>query len=93
MPTIELLEPVDDKSPVVRILSGSGGGTTPYHCCYSVKDIDSAIIDLKGKKFIPLSKPVPAIAIDNHRVCFLYNKYVGLIELVDSPRHSANTPE
>lgn len=82
MPTIELLEPVDEKSPVVSILSKMGG-TTPYHCCYIVDDMDVATRELKAKRFIQLSKPAPAVAIQNHHVCFLYHKDVGLIELVE----------
>jgi methylmalonyl-CoA/ethylmalonyl-CoA epimerase len=84
MPAVELLEPVDEKSPVNTILKQMGG-TAPYHCCYVVQDINKAINDLKHQKFIQLSKPQPAVAIDNHPVCFLYNKDVGLIELVEIP--------
>lgn len=86
MPTMELLEPVDEKSPVNTILKKNGGGACPYHCCYVVPDISKAISDLKQRKFIQVSKPVPAVAIDNRNVCFLYNKDVGLIELVEMSR-------
>lgn len=81
MPTFELLEPVDEHSPVVKFLADSKGGATPYHICYEVPDIDVAIKDLRRLRFIPLSRPVPAVAMGGHRVCFLYNKDVGLIEL------------
>lgn len=91
MPTVELLEPVDEKSPVNTILMKNGGGASPYHCCYMVPDISKAISDLKHKKFIQLSKPVPAVAIDNHNVCFLYNKVVGLIELVEEQAENNGT--
>lgn len=84
MPTIELLEPVDEKSPVVNILTKMGGAS-PYHCCYVVSDLAKAIKELRKLRFIQLSKIVPAIAIDNNKVCFLYNKDVGLIELVEIP--------
>jgi methylmalonyl-CoA/ethylmalonyl-CoA epimerase len=80
-PEIELLAPVDDKSPVNRIIAVNG--VTPYHICYAVKDIDCAIKDLKLEKFIVVSKPVPACAMNNERVSFLFNKDVGLIELVE----------
>src|SRR5574344_646538 len=80
-PEIELLAPADDKSPVNRIIAANG--VTPYHICYEVKDIDSAIKDLKSEKFIVVSKPVLACAMNNERVSFLFNKDVGLIELVE----------
>lgn len=81
MPKLELLAPVDEQSPVNRTLAASG--VTPYHVCYEVEDLDATIKELKGQRFIRVSKPVPACAINNRRVCFLYNKDVGLIELVE----------
>ena len=38
---------------------------------------------LRQEKFVRVSKAVPACAIDNHRVVFLFRKDVGLIELVE----------
>ncbi len=82
MPTIELLAPVDEKSPVNRTLATSG--VTPYHICYETTDIESTVKELRKKQFVCVSKPVPACAIQNKRVAFLYHKDVGLIELVES---------
>lgn len=82
MPMLELLAPVDEKSPVCRILEKLG--VSPYHCCYSVDDIENAIVRLKKKKFIPIIKPIEACAINGKRVCFLFNKQIGLIEVVES---------
>jgi methylmalonyl-CoA/ethylmalonyl-CoA epimerase len=81
MPRIELIEPGSDKSAVSNVLNKSG--VMPYHICYSVKNIKTAISRLKTKKFILLSNPVEAIAMNNRNICFLYNKNVGLIELVE----------
>lgn len=58
-------------------------GVSPYHTCYQVSDIDDAIRKLKKMRFMPLSKPVIACALDDNKICFLYNKDVGLIELVE----------
>lgn len=77
---IELLAPVDEKSPVNRILKTSG--VTPYHICYEVDDIDATVKELKLQHFVLVSRPVLACALDGRNVCFLYNKSVGLIELV-----------
>ena len=74
--------PVDENSPVNRTLDKMG--VTPYHCCYSVDDMEGAIARLKKIKFVPLIKAVEACAIGGRRVCFLFNKKVGLIELVES---------
>lgn len=81
MPLVELLEPVNETSPVCTILSKVG--VSPYHICYSVRNMEMAISDLKKLKFIPLFQPVNAIALNDCRICFLYNKDVGLIELVE----------
>jgi len=82
MPRVELLAPKDEKSPVVKTLQKNG--VTPYHNCYEVPDIDSAVAELKKKKFVMVAKPSPACAIDNRNVCFLFNKDLGLIELVEA---------
>lgn len=81
MPTIELLEPIDDKSPVCNILSKSG--VTPYHLCYTTENLDDSILKLRRKRFVTLSHPVSAIAFQGKKICFLFNKDVGLIELVE----------
>ena len=85
MPRIELLSPVDENSPIVEILKKNG--TTPYHICYSVGDIDKTIKELKKQRFLVVSSAKPACAISNQRVAFLYNKETGLIELVETPRN------
>lgn len=83
MPVVELLEPVDNLSPVNKILEKNG--VIPYHVCYVVNDMEKAIIELRKMKYIVVSKPLEAVAICGSRVCFLYNKNVGLIELVEAP--------
>ena len=81
MPKYELVAPVNENSPVVKTLEKSGNST--YHVCYAVEDIKLAIADLKKLHFVPLFNPVPAIGIDNALICYLYNPYVGLIEIVE----------
>lgn len=81
MPLVELLAPVDEKSPVVQILEKNG--TTPYHTCYVTTDIEATIKTFKRMKYLVVSKPKEACAIDGRRVAFLYNPDMGLIELVE----------
>ncbi|MDY3271921.1 MAG: VOC family protein [Prevotella sp.] len=83
MPVVELLEPVDETSPVNKTLEKNG--VTPYHTCYIVDDIENAMKELRKMKYVIVSQPVEAIAIHGCKVCFLYHKNVGLIELVESP--------
>ena len=83
MPVVELLEPVDETSPVNKILEKNG--VTPYHTCYIVDEIELAMKELRKMKYIVVSKPAEAVAIHGCKVCFLFNKNVGLMELVESP--------
>lgn len=79
-PQIELVEPVSEASPVSGILKKSG--TTPYHFCYEVDNIEEAIAYLKKEKFIQIGSPVQATAMDGKLICFLFSAKVGLIELL-----------
>lgn len=80
-PTIELVAPVDEQSPICNTLKKNGVGT--YHVCYSVPNIEEAVLELRSQRFMPLFQPVEAVAINNHRICYLMHPQVGLIELVE----------
>lgn len=80
-PLIELVAPIDEKSPVVTTLAKNGVG--PYHVCYSVSDMNVTIQNLRHEKFIQVSKRSSAPAIEGKDVVFMYNKTVGLIEIVE----------
>jgi methylmalonyl-CoA/ethylmalonyl-CoA epimerase len=82
MPTIELVAPYDDKSPINKILEKNR--VAPYHLCYEVCNIEEAISELRKQRYMVVSKPVQAIALESRKVAFLYNKDVGLIELLEA---------
>lgn len=81
-PRLELLEPLDDKSPVARTLATAG--VTPYHMCYEVQDIEAAIESLRNERFLLVNGPLPACAMEDKRIAFLFQKSTGLIELVEA---------
>ena len=83
-PKIELVAPLKEgeSSPVDTFIQKIGCCT--YHICYDVDDIDQAVEDLFEEGFSPLFEPVESIAMDNHKICYLFNLHVGLIELVSS---------
>ena len=83
MPLVELLEPVDDTSPVNNILEKNG--VIPYHTCYIVDNLEKATAELRKMRYQQVSKPAVAVAINNCRVAFYFNKNVGVIELVEAP--------
>ncbi len=80
MPTIELLAPVDENSPICKTLEKSG--VAPYHICYNVPCLEQAIRDLRLMRYLPVSKPKMS-NVFNTLVCFLYNKDIGLIEILE----------
>lgn len=79
-PIIELVEMIDEKSPVYNIVNKNG--VMPYHICYEVDNIDQAIVSLRKLHFVQLFKPIVAIAFEGRAICYLYNKNVGLIEIL-----------
>ena len=80
-PLLEMVEPVDEKSPVRNILNKVG--VSSYHLCYEVDNLDDGMAQLRQKKFMLLVKPVEAVAFNGRRICFLYHKEIGLIELLE----------
>ena len=82
-PTVELLAPVDEKSPVNAILEKNG--VIPYHTCYIVNNIEEAALKLRKQHYVMVSKPAKAVGFLGSKVAFFFNKAVGLIELVEEP--------
>ena len=80
-PIIELVELVNEQSPVLTIITKNG--VSPYHISYEVEEIDHTIDELIKLKLVLLYKPVPAIALNGRMICYLFNKNVGLIELLN----------
>ncbi|MGN0739651.1 MAG: VOC family protein [Treponema sp.] len=79
---VELISPYNESSPICKNLQKNG--VSPYHICYEVSDLEETVLELKKQKFLIVSKPAPAVAFGGSRVCFLFSKNVGLIELVES---------
>ena len=80
---IELLEVLDKNKPSPIDIYLNKIGPTPYHICYNSDDIEKDIYNLKTNGFsviIPLQK---ATAFNGRNVVFLYEKSIGMIELVE----------
>lgn len=78
---VELVAPMNQRSPVSEILRKSG--STPYHFCYQTTDLADQIQVLKKIGYIVIAEPLEAPAIDNKKVAFLYKINSGLLELVE----------
>jgi len=51
---IELVEGLDEQSPVEQILERTGAGT--YHICYQVEDLDRALRELRAHRCFPFKR-------------------------------------
>ena len=56
----------------------------PYHICYEVEDMDMELKNMQEKGALIIQPPMPAPAIDNRNVAFVYDSEIGLIELVEA---------
>jgi len=81
---IELVEPLNDKSPITSLCQKMHGCASPYHICYEVENLEDALSKLKLKGYLITQKPAPAVAIEGKNVAFLFQKDVGIIELVEA---------
>ena len=79
---VELISPLNQNAPVINVLKKYG--PTPYHICYETASLDEEISKLKMDGWVLLRKREKAIAINGSDVVFLYNKSVGLIEIVET---------
>lgn len=78
---IELVSPKSEQSVVYDTLKKFGNST--YHICYYSDDIEKDTSDLSKNGYVMLGEPLEAPAISGKRVCFLFSRQVGLIELVE----------
>jgi methylmalonyl-CoA/ethylmalonyl-CoA epimerase len=76
---MELVAPLGPDSPIDRTLK-KGGGT--YHVCYSVANINDAILYLTEKGSLLLSGPVPAVAFQMREIAWVMTEIGLLVELV-----------
>lgn len=74
-PLFELLEPLGKDSPVY-------GKIGLVHICFECEDINKEIEKLRKKGFLLFRKVEKAKAIDEKEIAFLYNKELGVIELI-----------
>ncbi len=79
---IELLEPIDDNSPISKFLEKRGEGI--HHICYLVDDIEAVLSRLK-ERGVRLIDESPRPGAYNSRVAFIHPKAMNgvLIELAE----------
>jgi len=80
-PRLELVQPARDDSVVSALLTKSGA--TPYHLCFRAMPLEPAIEAFDAEGYMLLSEPAPAPAFHGARFCFMYQRHLGLVELVE----------
>lgn len=78
---IELVSPKSEKSVTWDLLKKMGA--TPYHLCYYSSNLEEDIDNLREAGYVPAGEPLPAPALGNKRVVFMYSRYSGMIELCE----------
>jgi hypothetical protein len=78
--TLELLEPLDDRSPIARSLAQ---GVKLLHLCYEVPRLETALEIGEEAGFHRISKPVATSALGS-RIVWVFSKHYGLVELLES---------
>ena len=81
VPPIEIVCDSETGGPTGEILSKLGSGL--YHICYEVDHIEHAIETLRNMGFLLRHKPVKATAFNGKRIAWLYNRDIGLVELLE----------
>lgn len=83
---IELIEPLDDNSPIAGFLAKNPAGGQ-HHLCFEVADIEAAVAELTAKGARVLGKP--RIGAHGTPIVFIHPRDMGgvLIELMETPEH------
>ncbi|MEC8545650.1 MAG: methylmalonyl-CoA epimerase [Pseudomonadota bacterium] len=83
---IELIEPIDDTSPVAGFLKQNPAGGQ-HHICFEVDDIIAARDEMVAKGARVLGNGEPRIGAHGTPIIFIHPKDMGgvLVELMQSP--------
>jgi methylmalonyl-CoA/ethylmalonyl-CoA epimerase len=79
-PRVELLEPADDTSPLHSWTRSAP--TVGYHFGYEVLDLETSMGNLLHHGARTVRVPLPAVAFNGRKVCFLATRSGFLIELI-----------
>lgn len=84
---IELIEPVDEDSPITKFLRKNPLGGQ-HHICFEVDDLPAAVETMVARGARVLGKP--RIGAHGTPIIFVHPKDMGgvLIELMETPQHA-----
>jgi methylmalonyl-CoA/ethylmalonyl-CoA epimerase len=78
--SIELVEPVDETSPVVEFLRRGGG---LHHLCYEVDSLAEQLERCRADGAAVVRPPLPAVAFEGRRICWTVNRDRLLVEWLE----------
>ena len=83
---IELIEPINDKSPIAGFLKNNPAGGQ-HHICFEVDDLHAARDEMVAKGARVLGTGEPRIGAHGTPIIFVHPKDMGgvLVELMQSP--------
>ena len=86
---IELIQPIDETSPITAFLEKNPKGGQ-HHVCFEVPDIEAARDDMQAKGATVLNGGKPRVGAHGVPVIFVHPKDMGgvLVELMETPGHS-----
>jgi methylmalonyl-CoA/ethylmalonyl-CoA epimerase len=79
-PSIELVEPDGDESPLNKYLAKGGG---LHHICNEVDSIDAQLEYSRSTGAVIVKKPQPAVAFNGRRIAWVYTKQKLLVEYLE----------
>ncbi len=89
-PTLELIAPLGDRSPVANTLRK--GTRILSHVAYTTADIEASAAHLAAEGCATTGPPHPAVAYGGQRVQFFISPLRFMIELIEVPVTSSETP-
>ncbi|HTV56748.1 MAG TPA: VOC family protein [Terriglobia bacterium] len=78
---VELIEPVDEASPVSKFLKRGGG---LHHLCYEVGNLETQLQYIRSTGSLVVRPPVPAVAFGGRRIAWVYTKAKLLLEYLET---------
>jgi methylmalonyl-CoA/ethylmalonyl-CoA epimerase len=80
----ELIEPLDENSPVAKALQKK---QSLYHLCYEVASVSETIRHFQANGGLLVSGPDKAVAFELRKIAFIYTPEQLLIEIVEARRN------
>jgi len=84
LPVIEIIQPINEKSPIYNFLKKTGGGL--HHMAYEVENLDKSISHFKNLKSITIGDIYSSAGHEGRRVIWFYTIFNEMIELIEQKK-------